>query len=108
MEPSLGGAHGIPIAHLIGCCFRWFACARTPSKTSKDLLDCISNARVNVFWGMNTLTLDGGSGVKGKEVDDWAMYNQITIKYNSPMQKAWLVERHNALIRGGGSVPRHR
>ena len=37
--------------------------------------------------------------MKGKEVDDWAMYNQVTMKYKSPRQKAWLVERHNALIR---------
>ena len=48
---------------------------------------------------MQTLTLDGETGMNGKEVDDWAMYNQIPMKYKSPRQKAWLVERHNASIR---------
>ena len=48
---------------------------------------------------MQTLTLDGETGMRGKDVDDWAMYNQITLKYKAPHQKAWLVERHNALIR---------
>lgn len=35
----------------------------------------------------------------GKEVDDWAMYNQISMKHEAPHQKASLVERHNVLIR---------
>ena len=99
LEPGLGGAHGIPIIHLIDCCIRWSACLKSQSKTTKDLLDGISLAWVNVFGGMQTLTLDGETGMRGKDVDDWAMYNQITLKYKAPHQKAWLVERHNALIR---------
>ena len=43
--------------------------------------------------------LDCEIGMKGKEADDWAMYNQITVKYEAPHQKAWSVERHKALIR---------
>ena len=99
LEPGLGGARGVPIAHFIDCCIRWSACMVSQSKTIWDLLNCISNGWVGVFGNMLTLTLDGESGMKGKEVDDWAMYNQITMTYKSPRQKAWLVERHNALIR---------
>lgn len=39
--------------------------------------------------------------MKSKEVDDWAMYNQMAMKYKSQRQRAWLLERHNAFIRGG-------
>ena len=46
-----------------------------------------------------TLTLDGESGMRGKDVDDWAIENQTTLKFKAPHQKAWLVERHDALIR---------
>ena len=61
----------------------------------------ISLAWVNVFGGMETLTLDGEIGMRGKDVDDWAMHNQIILKCKAPHQKAWLVERQNALIRAG-------
>ena len=37
--------------------------------------------------------------MRGNEVDDWAMYSQITMQHTAPHQKAWMVERHNALIR---------
>ena len=37
--------------------------------------------------------------MRGKEGDDWAMCSQVTMEYETPHQKAWLVERHNALIR---------
>ena len=72
---------------------------RPQTKTTKDLLECMTLSWVNAFGAMKTLTLDGETGMRGKDVDDWAMYNQITLKYKAPHQKAWLVERHNALIR---------
>ena len=71
----------------------------SPSRRTSDLLDCISGSWIDVFGPMKVLTLDGETGMRGKEVDDFAMYNQTTMKYKSPHQKAWLVERHNALIR---------
>lgn len=37
--------------------------------------------------------------MRSKDVIDWAMYNQITLKHKAPHRKACLVERHNALIR---------
>lgn len=69
------------------------------ARSTTDLLDCISNSWIMVFGSMRTLTLDGGSGMRAKDVDDWAMYNHVALKRKAPHQKAWLVERHNALIR---------
>ena len=48
---------------------------------------------------MYILTLDGEIGMMAKDVDDWATYSQVTLQYKAPYQKAWLVERHNVLIR---------
>ena len=39
LEPGLGGAHGVPIIHLIDYCMRWSACFKSQSKTTWDLLD---------------------------------------------------------------------
>ena len=100
LQPLLNCEKGIPIVHCIDCCIRWSACTVSPSRKTQDLLDCISGSWVDVFGNMKTLTLDQETGMRGKEVDDWAMYNQIAMKYKAPPhQKAWLVERHNALIR---------
>ena len=42
---------------------------------------------------------DGETGMRGKQVDGWAMYNQIAMTHEAPHEKAWLVEMHNALVR---------
>ena len=54
---------------------------------------------------MNILQLDGEIGMRGEDVDDWAMYNKIRLKYKAPHQKAWLVERHMFLLGQFRSVP---
>ena len=101
LQPEFGGERGIPICHLIGCCIRWSACTMASSKSTSDLLNCISTSWVSVFGNTKTLTLDGGTLVRAMEVDDWAMFNQVAPKYKTPHQTAWLVERErrNALTR---------
>ena len=37
--------------------------------------------------------------MRAKQAGDWAMYSQVAFKYKALCQKAWLVERHTALIR---------
>ena len=74
-------------------------CKRLQTKSTKDLLERITLAWVDVFGGVETRILDGEAGMMGKEVDDWAVYSQIAMMYNVPHQQAWLVERHDALIR---------
>ena len=72
---------------------------RSQTKTTNDLLERIALAWLDVFGGMEALTLDGETRTRGKEVDDWAMYSQIALKYNVPHQTVWFVERHNAFVR---------
>lgn len=86
----------MPIIHLIGCCIGWSACVSAQSRSTKDLLEWISLAWVQVFGGMATFILDGEIGMKGREVDDWARYNQVTVRHKAPHQEAWLVEMQNA------------
>ena len=37
--------------------------------------------------------------MEGTDIDDWAIYIQVTINHKAPHQKVWLVERHHASIR---------
>lgn len=52
-----------------------------------------------IWGGMKALILDGEIGMRGKDVDNGAVCDQIAMKYKTPHQKAWLVEIHNALVR---------
>ena len=45
--------------------------------------------------------MDVESGMKGQCAMDWAAAHGIHLKFKAPRQKAWIVERHNALIRNG-------
>ena len=69
------------------------------SNGTTDLLDCISNSWISIFGSMTILALDGENGMRAKEVDDWAMHNQVILRYKAPRQKVWFVERHNVLLR---------
>ena len=99
LQPGLEGEKGIPTVHLTYCCIRWSACMMSPSRSIMDLPDCISVAWANVFGNLKVLILDGGTGMRSNEADDWAMYSQAALKHKAFHQKAWLVERHNAFIR---------
>ena len=88
LQPTLGGEKGIPICHVIDCCARWSACTMAQSKSTIDLLNCISTSWVTLFGDMKTLTMDGESGMRAKEIDDWAIHSQVTLKYKAPDQKA--------------------
>lgn len=68
-----------PVALLfqVDCCIRWSACSMATSKGTIGLLDCISTSWVIVFGVPKTLTLDVGRGMRGKPVDDWALYDQV-------------------------------
>lgn len=72
----------------IDCCTRWSACIRAPCERARDLSDCITTSWVNSPGGMKTLTLDGGTGMKGKEAYGWAMCSQMNVRHEVPHQKA--------------------
>eukprot|EP00973_Karenia_brevis_P080511 11169959-Karenia_brevis.AAC.1 len=45
------------------------------------------------------LTLDEETGMRGQKVSDWASTHNIQLQFKAPRQKAWIVERHNELLR---------
>lgn len=88
-----------PIIHLIDTCLRWSATQDCGRKTIKILLDRISAIWISIHGPMKVLTMDQESSMRGKCVDDLAIAKQITLHYKAPRQKAWLVERHNEILR---------
>ena len=89
------------IAHLVDCCIRWSATGECESKEEEELTRKISTIWISIFGPMETLTLDEEAGMRHRHAVDWAEVNNIGLKFKAPRQKAWLVERHNELLRRG-------
>jgi len=89
------------IMHLVDACVRWSTAAETNSKEEEELTTSVSVCWISIFGAMQTLVLDEESGMRGRCAVDWAEANNIGLKYKAPRQKAWIVERHNELLRQG-------
>ncbi len=48
---------------------------------------------------MTSLVLDEETGMRGQATMDWASTNGINMRFKAPRQKAWIVERHNEILR---------
>ena len=95
LEPTRGL---IGIAHLIDVCVR-FSLAAVSSKEEAALTATIGRIWISIFGPMTTLTLDEESGMRGQCAMDWASANGVHLRFKAPRQKAWIVERHNEVIR---------
>ena len=73
--------------------------ARVQTKNTQDLPFCILNAWIMVCGTVKRFTSGGDKGLKGKEVEYWAMSDQVALKHQAPHQTTWLVERNVALVR---------
>ena len=78
VEPERGQR---PIIHLIDTCIRWSATLDVLRKDEKTLLNGISAIWIQVYGAPKVLTLDQERGMRGTEVDHWAIYNQLTMNY---------------------------
>jgi len=97
LEPKRGL---ITICHLICACIRWSATGLT-TKEEVELCKCISRIWISWAGPMGTLVTDVESGLSGRCAMDWALANGVNIKFKAPRQKAWIVERHNEILRRG-------
>ena len=96
LEPSKGRQH---ILHVIDACLRWSATTIVPNKDETTLTTAISSLWISIYGPMHRLTLDEETTMRGRAATDWAVQNQVTLNFKAPRQKAWLVERHNEILR---------
>lgn len=59
---------------------------------------CIATAWVDGSGDMTVFVLYCEIGMRAEEVEDRVMHSQVALAYQSPHQKAWPVQRHNASI----------
>ena len=95
LEPDRGM---LPILHLIDVCLR-FSQGATSRKDELALTTTISRIWISIFAAMQTLTMDEETGMRCQTVSDWASANGMNLKFKAPQQRAWIVERHNDLLR---------
>ena len=98
VEPERGRR---PIIHRIDTCLRWSATLDVKQRDDKTLLNGIATIWIQIYGAPEGVPLDQETGMRGTAVDHWAIYSQIMMNYQTPIQKAWLVERHNEILRVG-------
>eukprot|EP00971_Amphidinium_carterae_P149201 2958405-Amphidinium_carterae.3 len=52
-----------------------------------------------IFGSPEVITMDGERGLHSLYVADWAEANNVQMRFRAPHQHAWIVERHNAVLR---------
>ena len=87
------------IVHLVDTCVRYDVAVVVPNKTEDILCAAITIRWISLFGPMTKLTLDEETGMRGQACQDWAATHGIELRFKAPRQKAWLVERHNELLR---------
>ena len=97
LEPERGN---IPIAHLIDACVR-FSRTGVTRKDEISLTTTIAALWISLFGPMGVLVLDEETGMRGQAVIDWSSTHGVHLKFKAPRQKAWIVERHNEVLRRG-------
>ena len=96
LQPERGS---LTVMHLVDTCIRWDVSAVIAAKTEDVLCAAITTWWISIFGPMEVLTLDEETGMRGQTCSDWAASHTIELKFKAPRQKAWLVERHNELLR---------
>ena len=91
----------ITVLHLVDVAVRWGLAAVAEDKTEETLCRTISTMWVSIFGPMQLLVIDHEAGMTGFFAADWASSQGISFKFKAPRQKAWIVERHNELLRNG-------
>ena len=98
LEPKRGM---LTVVHLCDCCTRFSRSGIVQSKDERTLCQVIAELWCSIFGPMTTLTLDQEAGMRGEEAANWAQKLGIDLRFKAPNQKAWVVERHNEILRQG-------
>ena len=98
IEPT---EHQRPISHLVDACIRWSSTALPRSREEADLCSAIAAQWIRIHGPMKTLVIDGETGLTGRCASDWAQAHGLNLKIKAPRQKAWIVERHQEILRVG-------
>ena len=85
---------------MINACIRYFRTGAS-TKYEQTLINRIAELWLSVFGPPKAIVLDQEAGLRGDLAIRWAQKWEFHFVYKAPRQKAWIVERHNDIIRCG-------
>ena len=88
------------IIHLIDACIR-YSRRGVSTKDEWTLITRITELWLSVFGAPKVLVLEQEAGLRGDLAMQWAQKWGLHLAFKAPRQKAWIVERHNEIIRHG-------
>ena len=101
-EPNIGTSSGaqVLLLHVIDVATRFALAKVVDSRNERDLCKGFEEVWIGLFGPPQYLVMDEETGVhSSRYTADWAECLQIQLKFKAPRQEAWIIERHNELLR---------
>ena len=80
-------------------CIRWSVAIEIAGKTPEDIIDAIVTHWFKVYGKPELMIWDGERAMVSIEALQWASRNSVQLIQRAKHKKAWVVERHNEILR---------
>ena len=87
------------ILHMVDECIRWSRAILVDSKEVKDIVAGMTSAWLSLHGPPSQMIWDGECAMNSDEDKQWADRHGIDLILRPRGKKAWIVERHNELLR---------
>ena len=87
------------ILHLVDGCIRWSTAVDIPTKNAEDIIEAIQIHWLKLDGKPELMIWDGERAMVPTEASIWAPRNQLQLIQRAKHKKAWVVERHNEILR---------
>eukprot|EP00971_Amphidinium_carterae_P146129 2896397-Amphidinium_carterae.1 len=87
------------ILHVIDVATRYTQAILLPDKSEQALRSGLSRSWIAVFGTPKCIVVDEETSAHSMGSAEWAEYVGTQLAFKAPRQEAWIIERHNALLR---------
>eukprot|EP00971_Amphidinium_carterae_P328596 6460551-Amphidinium_carterae.4 len=87
------------ILHMIDVATRYCRAVALASKGDRDICSSISSHWIMIHGAPRTLVVDSETAMSSQYTAEWAEFQNIQLHVKPPHAEAWVIERHNGLLR---------
>eukprot|EP00971_Amphidinium_carterae_P018911 372341-Amphidinium_carterae.1 len=87
------------ILHIIDVATRYTQAILLPDRSEQALRTALSRSWIAVFGVPRCIVVDEECSAHSSGTAEWAEYVGTQLAFKAPRQEAWIIERHNALLR---------
>ena len=87
------------ILHVVDACTRWSMAVEINDKTPETIIDALKTNWLQIHGPPGLMIWDGERAMVSQEALTWAERSQLQLISRAKHSKAWVVERHNEILR---------